>query len=145
MVFSAFSLEAYIYHIGIHVVPNWDKTEKYKDPKRKLLELTAGRKFYPDFSSRPFATFDQIFDFRKQIVHGKTEHLQQEEIREGEVGGNIPEMLLTSWEKMITLDIAISFVEDSQSMIKTLHPIFGYKTDPFFTQWKSSWEVTPAK
>ena len=145
MVFSAFSLEAYIYHIGIQVVSNWEKTEKYKDPKSKLLELTEVKMYSPDFSSRPFATFDLIFDFRKQIVHGKTEHLRQDEIKEGEVGENIPEMLLASWEKLITLDIAVSFVEDSQSMIKTLHPIFGYQADPFFTQWKSTWEVKPAK
>jgi len=144
MVFSAFSLEAYIFHTGIHEESEWVKIEKRLSPKQKLVRLTSRRVYLPDFSTRPFLTFDQIFEFRKLIVHGKTEHLHIEEIRGGEIGYE-PEMLLASWEKMITLDNAISFVEDSQSMIKTLHPIFGYKTDPFFTQWKSSWVVTPAK
>ena len=144
MVFSAFSLEAYIFHIGVNEESDWIKIEKRLNPKQKLVRLSTRKKFNSNFSSRPFMTFDQIFEFRKQIVHGKTQQLQLDEIRDGEIGYE-PEILLAPWEQLINLDVAALFVEDSESMISILHPYFGYTTSPFFTQWKSSWEVKSAE
>jgi hypothetical protein len=142
MIFAAFSLEAYLNHLGTSEFPNWAKFERNKSPKQKLEMLTAKRGYSPDFSKPPFSTFDQIFTFRKKIAHGKTERVEVEEIQERELGDQ-PDLPTTSWEIETTLENAASFVEDAASMIRILHPIFGYRTDAFSTEWKSSWEAKP--
>jgi len=140
MLYSAFSLEAYLNHLGNSEFQNWEKIERSKSPKQKLDMLVDKRGFVPDYSKKPFDVFDEIFKFRKKIVHGKTEHLKIEEVREGEIG-DTPETPMTSWEKSTTLENAISFVEGSAEIITELHPIFGYKSHPFATEYRSSWEV----
>ena len=86
MVFSAFSLEAYLNHLGTSEFPNWVKIERRKSPKQKLEMLTAKKGYSSDFSKPPFETFDKIFKFRKQIAHGRTERVKVEEIQDGELG-----------------------------------------------------------
>ena len=142
MVFAAFSLEAYLNHLGTSEFPNWIKFERNKSPRQKLEMLVAKRGFSPDFSTPPFSTFDQIFTFRKKIAHGKTEKVEVEEVQERELGDK-PDLPRTSWQVETSLENAASFVEDSASMIRLLHPIFGYSTDAFFTEWNSSWEAKP--
>jgi hypothetical protein len=142
MLYSAFSLEAYLNHLGKSEFQNWEKIERYKSPRQKLDMLVEKSGYNPDFSKRPFDTFEKIFDFRKKIVHGKTEYIIVEEIQDGEFGDK-PELPTTLWEKSTTLENAVTFVEDSASMILVLHPIFGYNSNPFSTEWKSSWEVKP--
>lgn len=142
MVFAAFSLEAYLNHIGTSEFPDWIKLERNKSPKQKLEMLTAKRVYSPDFSRAPFEAFDRIFKFRKQIAHGKTERVKVEEVQEGELGDK-PKLPHASWQIETNLENAVSFVADSEAMIRTLHPIFGYQTDAFFTAWQSSWEAKP--
>jgi len=142
MVFSAFSLEAYLNHLGNSEFPDWAKFERNKSPRQKLDMLVARRGYLPDFSKPPFGTFDQIFTFRKKIAHGKTERVEIEEVQEHELGDK-PDLPTTLWEIETTLENATSFVEDSASMIRVLHPIFGYRDDAFSTEWKSSWKAKP--
>jgi hypothetical protein len=142
MVFAAFSIEAYLNQLGTSEFPDWAKLERNKSPKQQLEMLTAKRGYSPNFSKPPFGTFDRIFAFRKKIAHGKTERVEVEEIQERELGDQ-PDLPTTSWESEITLENAVSFVEDAASMIRILHPIFGYRTDAFSTEWKSSWEAKP--
>jgi hypothetical protein len=142
MVFSAFSLEAYLNHLGNSEFPNWAKFERNKSPRQKLEMLVAKRGYSPDFSKPPFSTFDQIFTFRKEIAHGKTEQIEIEEVQVRELSDQ-PNLPTTWWESETTLESAKSFVEDSASMIRVLHPIFGYQADAFSTEWKSSWEAKP--
>ena len=68
MVFTAFSLEAYLNHLGTSEFPDWVKFERNRSPRQKLEMLTAKREYSPDFSKTPFGTFDHIFTFRKKIV-----------------------------------------------------------------------------
>jgi hypothetical protein len=140
MVFAAFSLEAYLNHLGNSEFPDWPKSERKRSPRQKLDMLVEKRRYAPDFTKSPFGTFDKIFAFRKQIAHGKTEQVEIEEVREGQLG-NTPDLPTTSWEIATTLENAVSFVEDSASMIRAIHPIFGYHSDAFSTEWKSSWEA----
>jgi hypothetical protein len=130
MVFSAFSLEAYLNHLGTSEFLNWVKIERSKSPKQKLEMLTEKIAFSSDFSKPPFETFDKIFKFRKQIAHGKTERVRVEEIQDGELGDK-PKLPHTLWEIETNLENAKAFVEDSKSIIQILHPKFGYQTDAF--------------
>ena len=142
MIYSAFCLEAYLNHLGQIEFSDWKKIERRKSPIQKLDMLSKNRNFSPDLSKPPFDYFDKIFAFRKKIAHGQTEHIHIEEIQEREVG-DTPDYPATDWERTINLDNASSFVENSTLMVDLLHPIFGWKSKPFITAWKSSWEATP--
>jgi hypothetical protein len=142
MLYSAFSIEAYLNHLGKAEISDWEKIERGYSPRQKLKMLVERKKFLPDFTKSPFDTFDNMFNLRKKIVHGKTERVQVEEIREGKLG-ETPDLPTTDWEKSTTLEIAALFYENSTSMIVLLHPIFGYTKDPFSTEWIRSWEVKP--
>jgi len=141
-IFSAFSFEAYLNHLGNSEFQEWAKFEKRFSPRQKLDKLVAKKGYLPDFSKPPFGTLNQIFTFRKKIAHGKTEQIEVEEVQERRLGDK-PDLPTTSWEIETTLENATSFVEDSASMIRLLHPIFGYQADAFLTEWKSSWEAKP--
>jgi hypothetical protein len=142
MVFAAFSLEAYLNQLGTSEFPDWTKFERNKSPMQKSEMLTAKRGYAPDFSKSPFGTFDRIFKFRKQIAHGKTERVKFEEVQEGELSDK-PKLPHAAWQTETNLKNAVSFVEESAAIIRTLHPIFGYQTAAFFTAWQSSWEAKP--
>ena len=142
MIYSAFSLEAYLNHLGNNEFPNWNKIERAKSPKQKLDMLLEKKDYHANFHKNPFDVFDEIFEFRKKIVHGKTEVIKIEEIQEGEFDG--PQIMpTTSWEKSTTLENAKLFVESSTAIIVELHPVFGYTSHPFATEWESSWEAKP--
>jgi hypothetical protein len=142
MIFAAFSLEAYLNHLGNSEFPDWPKFERRRSPRQKLDVLVEKRGYAPDFTKPPFSTFDKIFAFRKQIAHGRTEHIEIEQVQDGELG-DAPDLPTTSWETVTSLENAVSFVEDAASMIRALHPIFGYPSDALSTEWKSSWEAKP--
>jgi len=140
MLYSAFSIEAYLNHLGKAEISDWGKIERRFSPRRKLNMLIETKKYLPDFTKPPFDTFDRIFDFRKKIVHGKTERIRVEEVREGKLG-DTPDLPTSDWEKSTTLENATLFYENSTSMIVLLHPIFGCTENCFSTEWISSWEV----
>jgi len=142
MLYSAFSLEAYLNHLGNSEIQNWKQIERNTSPRQKLIMLVEKKGYNPDFTKRPFSTFDKVFLFRKMIVHGKTESIKVEEVQDRDFGDK-PELPTTLWEESTTLDNAVIFVDDSALMILTLHPIFGYKENPFFTERKRFWEVKP--
>jgi hypothetical protein len=68
--------------------------------------------------------------------------MKLETVQKGEFGDK-PRLPTTLWEKSTTLKNAMTFVEDSTSMIVVLHRIFGHKSSPFSAQYKSSWHIKP--
>jgi len=73
IVFSAFSVEAYLNHVGAMLYPS-----EWKDrlPTRKKLEFLSQKLgLTPDFLERPFSSFDAMFRFRNCLAHGRTEEL----------------------------------------------------------------------
>ena len=73
---------------------------------------------------------------------GRQSFIKVEEVQDRDFGDK-PELPTTLWEESTTLENAEIFIEDFASMILTLHPIFGYKENPFITERKSSWLVKP--
>ena len=73
IVFSAFTIEAYINHTaGALHLPWWETVERRLPPKDKLVILGQELGFSIDFASSPFGMFTWIFNFRDRIAHGKT-------------------------------------------------------------------------
>ena len=130
MVFSAFCLEAFLNHLGKLKHPKWRKLRKKRiSPKTKLNLISEEVGFTVDYGERPFKTLPLIFRFRNKLAHAETVNLSEEgEIILDEDGQ--PPKPLTWWEKLVTIEGAQCFVDDSEAMIGRLRELAGLKDDP---------------
>lgn len=126
MLFSAFSLEAYLNHLGARELDCWDTLKRKLSPQEKLQLLAAAMDFEVDYSCRPFQTFKQIFWFRNTLVHAETELVTMELLKEGE---SVP---LTRWEKLVTLEVAQQFHSDAKAIMTQLHLHSRLAEEPLF-------------
>jgi len=115
LIFTAFTLEAYLNHIGRHIF------EKLKVEK--------------DNSIRPFQTAKKLFDFRNDVAHGKTILLKNEEqisIASEDISNYMHKFLETDWEEYSTLDNAKRAREDVEKIITIFHNSAGITDDILF-------------
>jgi hypothetical protein len=132
LVFSAFTLEAYLNHLGKLRNKEWDEIErKYsKFEKYKLFASASGIKF-DCFRVRPYCTLKELFEFRDRMAHGKT---TTENI---DLSINIVENLLpqlnseSDWQAFATLEKAQIAIKDVELLVKELHLASGYSGNPF--------------
>jgi hypothetical protein len=115
MIFSAFTVEAFLNHIGASVTTFWSSVERRLSPPEKLevLGKLFGLRF--DYSTRPFQTFRQMFRFRDALAHGKTESITEDRIQLLRAGER-PKLPATAWEKEMTMKNAQVFFEDTRAI-----------------------------
>lgn len=72
VVFTAFSIEAYVNSIGARKIAIWDQIERnpWKD-KIKFLHKNVGA--IANWNSNPLLFASQVFDIRDRVAHGKPE------------------------------------------------------------------------
>jgi hypothetical protein len=127
-VFSAFSLEAYLNHLGATRFRCWEELERLSvDAKLSLLLENLGQS--PDFSKRPFQTTKILFRIRNQLAHGKTEKVEEATIQKL-FPGERPRYPEGSWERLCTKSHAVRFHEDSVAVIRQLDAWTG-EANPF--------------
>jgi hypothetical protein len=117
-VFSAFSLEAYLNHLGPERFRCWDDLERLSvDAKFSLILESLGKR--ADFSCRPFQTIKTLFRLRNQLAHGKTERAAEETIQ-ALAPGERPRYPATKWETLCTEANAERFREDTKAVIRQI-------------------------
>jgi hypothetical protein len=119
MVFSAFTVEAFLNHVGANRTTFWSSVERKLSPPDKLDLLANLFGLKIDFSKRPFQTFKRMFRLRDALAHGKTESMTAEStqfLREGEC----PQMPMTNWEKEINFRNAKIYLEDAKAIFQIL-------------------------
>ncbi|WP_019602241.1 hypothetical protein [Teredinibacter turnerae] len=79
LVFTAFTLEAYLNHIGSIVFKCWADLERLS-PKEKLNVIAEKIEIEVDYGKRPWQSLTQLFQFRNDIAHGKTHTITKVEI-----------------------------------------------------------------
>ena len=120
ILFCAFCIEAYLNHIGRAYFVTWDNDLEKLSPKAKLNLITSeriGRK--PDFSRRPFQSFNELVRFRNDLAHGKTETVQYTAMFEDTI--KQADKPLTHWEKLCSIDHTKRLFDDTRNMILMLH------------------------
>ena len=141
MTFTAFSVEAYLNHLGNHVTNFWETIERKLSPPEKLDTLASFLEIDLDFGSRPFQTFHRMFTLRNSLAHGRTEKLTVNSIQvlaEDE----IPHMPSTSWEEEISIDNATRYLEDSKAMILTLNAKAGIEDYLLWVPEEADWNAS---
>ncbi len=131
MLFSAFTIEAYLNHLGETQIPYWEPLKRKLSPRDKLDVLAAALGFQPDFGKRPFQTFHSIFKLRDLLVHAKSETLTME----GEfilAEGESPPKPLTEWEELISIDGARRFLDDTKEIVTQVSGAAGLDPEKVF-------------
>lgn len=126
MLFTAFSLEAYLNHLGASELEYWTALKRKLSPREKLEVLSKAMGFEVDYGRRPFQTFGEVFRFRNSLVHAETEYLSVEALEASE---SIP---LAKWEEKVTLETARRFHRDAKAMMVQLHSCSGIVEEPLF-------------
>ena len=127
LIFTAFTLEAYLNHIGQSIFKCWDDLEQLS-PKKKLGLIAEKLKIERDDSKRPFQTIDKLFKFRNDVAHGKSARLKFEnQIKVVDLDRtlNRQERLETPWQKYCCLRNAERAREDVKIIIQELHKATG--------------------
>lgn len=126
MLFSAFSLEAFLNHIGQQKISYWEEIVRISS-HNKLRVILKQLKFNPDLSARPFQTFNEIFTFRNAIVHAQTATTQNKRIVVEFEEGKSPHLPYSKQDELTTLKNAEKFYRDADAMIKCLWEKSGLK------------------
>jgi hypothetical protein len=63
-IFAAFTVEAFLNHLGQHQVPDWEVFERKLGPREKLILLKRILHLYIDQGKRPFQTLDEMLKLR---------------------------------------------------------------------------------
>lgn len=122
LVFTAFTLEAYLNHVGLKLFQCWNDLERL-GPNEKLYLIAEHIGLEIQKDRRPWQVIKVLFGFRNDIAHGKSVKLTSKEIvplnKHQEEG--FPEDLLTKWEKYCNQRNAERAREDVERIILTIH------------------------
>ena len=123
LVFTAFTLEAYLNHIGRRVFSKcWDDHERL-EPLKKLKLIAERLQVVADYGHRPWQVMNGLFVFRNYIAHGKLEDLETSQSVPLDQYSDDPfgEVERAKWEKYCTGKNAQRDREDVEKIIYALH------------------------
>lgn len=139
LVFTAFTLEAYLNWLGDKLFPHWKYLERLS-PKEKLEVISDQLGVKIQFGSRPWQIIKQLFNFRNDIAHGKPETLVTETVEpiDDDFDAKLGEPDRTAWEKFCSQENAERAREDVAQILNELHAAADLNDPgPFFRGFRS--------
>jgi hypothetical protein len=135
LLLTAFTLEAYLNHIGQRLFGTWPALEVLS-PMSKLDVISEKLDLSFPRANRPRQTIEQLFRFRNALAHGKTEIITApDELRDADeyLDEYLGQRPLTEWEKLLTSAIhAKRARDDVEDVIRTIHKAGKPENDPVF-------------
>lgn len=109
VVFLAFCIEAYLNHLGVDKIENWDEDFERLSPlaKLRLLMNSYGK---IDLGIRPFQSFLEIFKIRNQLAHAKTVWVAEK----------YPKEPMAKWQRSCTVPNVEKLYADTEEMIRII-------------------------
>ncbi len=141
LIYTAFTLEAYLNHKGKEIFTCWDDLEMLS-PRKKLNVIAERLGVEKDDGKRPFQTVKKLLDFRNDVAHGKTVFLETKNeihIVNSKLDDYMHEPLEAEWEKYCTLDNAKRAREDVENIMRKFHNVSNKGDDDLFfpVSWSS--------
>ena len=132
LIFRAFTMEAYLNHIGDQIFNCWEDIENLSPP-RKLNVIAEHLKVVIDKGKRPWQTFSDLFGFRNLLAHGRSEVLEESpEIPLDRYNLNDAEFIKTEWEEYCTKENAERAKEDIDQIITIFQEAAGLDVSRVF-------------
>jgi hypothetical protein len=134
LIFTAFSFEAYLNHIGRKTFACWDIFEKVVSPEGKLDVICERLEIDLPKNKRPRQTLRELIKFRNNVAHGKTVPLEENTTRDAdqyldEFLGKRP---LAVWEEYCTEKNALRARSDIKQIMQLIHEKANPENDPLF-------------
>ncbi|PNG53307.1 MULTISPECIES: hypothetical protein [unclassified Variovorax] len=143
LVFSAFTLEAYLNHLGALKHSNWDEIERRYGKRRKYEMLAQEAGLQIDFNRRPYRTLVELFAFRDRMAHGRTV-TEDVSVLIDVTAPRLPQITNDSdWQALATIENARAAIEDVEALVRELHSGSGYPRNPFASAGGGFYGVTP--
>ena len=133
LVFSAFSLEAFLNHVGEHLFSSWDDLEKLKT-KAKIKIIAEKLNIKIDYGDTPWQIIPEIIGFRNKVAHGKNTLLK----REKNIAANdkyeeiMHEFLFADWQNYATEKNALRVRQRLKEVFKIIHERANIENDFLF-------------
>ena len=140
IVFSAFTLEAYLNHIGEIKIEYWEEIEKIT-PTQKLKVMYSHLNIPYNSSMRPIQTVKQVFKFRNFMAHGKTEKIQGTGTLKQPKPNPGENLIDTEWEKFCNIKEAERAVNDVKEIIESLCEKAGLQKFPLYSLGSGSYTI----
>jgi hypothetical protein len=133
---TAFSLEAYLNHIGPKIFQTWqDSLEKTLSPEGKLELICEVLKIDMPKDKRPRQTVTELIRFRNHIAHGKSVIIEKS--TDHDVDQYLDEFLgkrpVAVWEEYCTERNALRAFDDVKEILKMIHDKANPENDPLFS------------
>jgi hypothetical protein len=143
LVFTAFTLEAYLNHVGPRLLQCWEYLERHQNPLDKLKLIGTHLGVTVNYGIRPWKIVRDLFEFRNAIAHGKSITFRPPvEVVSLEEHETDISMARTKWELFCTQNNAESARADVEKMVLILYEAAkaaGYDTGlPFVKGGQSS-------
>ena len=133
LVFTAFSFEAALNHIGAKIFDCWNYLERLT-PREKIDVLATRLQFEVNFDRRPWQVVKPLFRFRNATAHGKTEKFESTETLPDyrATDEELESFALTAWEEYCTAGNAVRAREDVESIVRIIYESAAFQDDlPF--------------
>ena len=125
LVFTAFTLEAYLNHIGPKVFHCWEAIERL-GPREKLDVIAEKIGLTVEYGQRPWGIMKDLFGFRNDIAHGKSVKITETKTHSASKWNyGKTEFAKTRWEKFCTRQNAERGRTDVEEIVKTLNEKAG--------------------
>tara|TARA_R110000868_G_scaffold25293_7_gene98661 strand:- start:46 stop:618 length:573 start_codon:yes stop_codon:yes gene_type:complete len=132
LVYCAFTLEAYLNHLGKLKNDDWEKIERrYSKIDKYKKFASAGNINFDEFRNRPYRTLKELFGFRDRMAHGRTT-TESVNVSIYMPTDHLPQIYADkSWKSFATVENARIAIEDVETIVKELHSANGYPGNPF--------------
>jgi hypothetical protein len=129
LVFTAFSFEAYLNHIGPKIFRCWDCLDRL-GPKEKLAIIAEKIGLEVDYGKRPWGILKELFGFRNDIAHGKSRKVDEDKVVPiVKYDEHMRAFAKTDWERFCTRQNAERARNDVEAMVEALHNAAGIKDE----------------
>jgi hypothetical protein len=125
LILTAFALEAYMNHVGEHVLlSSWHGLERLPPLSKLDLLCEVLKVNLPGPDKRPRQTLTKLFKFRNTVAHGRSKTITKKPVRmrPDDVDDHFGKRLLPEWQQRIRDDkFAKRAREDVEAVVHAIH------------------------
>ena len=134
LMFRAFSLEAFLNHIGEHLFLTWGELEKSLSPNAKLSLIGEKLNLKIEYGKAPWQIVPELIGFRNKVAHGKNSLLKTEQI----VPANekyekiMYKFLMADWQEHATKSNSLKAKKQLEVLFNKIHAAANIENDILF-------------
>lgn len=132
VLFVAFSLEAFLNHVGEEIFTAWEEMEKLP-PKSKIAVICEKLAIKLNYGILPWQIIPEIIGIRNKIAHGKNSLLKKVVIVDHDKYDEVfQEFLTADWQKYATKDKAERALREMEKVFRIIFDKAKLKDDYLF-------------